>query len=91
MAKIKHLTKKRFDNACNQIFHIQCGLSGLGSLFEFQSVEACFSNEEFFGMGQVIKQLARELSIQEDILRCGYDSRAVNEKKSKFNKKGQTT
>ena len=80
MAKFKHLTKERFDDVCYRLFKIQSGLNGLGSLFEFQSSENCFSVDELFGMGQIIKQLSRELSIQEDILRCGYDSRAVTKK-----------
>ena len=75
--KIKHITRKRFDNACNRLFEIQSGLDGLSSLFEFQSSDACFNPGELSGMGQLLKLLARELSTQEDILRCGYDSRAV--------------
>ena len=77
MAKIKHLTKERFDSVCHRLFEIQSGLDGLGSLFESQRGEASFSPAELFGVGQLIKQLSRELSIQEEILRCGYDSRAV--------------
>ena len=80
MAKLKHLTKNRFDNVCNRLFEIQSGLDGLGSLFEFQSREANLSPDELFGVGQLMKQLSRELSTQEDILRCGYDSRAVTKK-----------
>lgn len=80
MAKFKHLTRKRFDNVCHRLFEIQSSLNGLGSLFEFQSKEVCFSPSELFGMGQLIKQLGHELAIQEDILRCGYDSQAVTKK-----------
>ena len=77
MAKFKHLTEDRLSNVCNQLFKIQSGLEGLGSLFEFQSREACYSPDELFGIGQLLKQLSRELSAQENILRCGYDGRAV--------------
>ena len=77
MAKFKHLTKDRFSNACHRIFEIQSGLNGLGSLFEFQSQHSCISPDEFFGIGKLIKLLSEELSIQEEILRCGYDSSAV--------------
>ena len=77
MAKFKHLTKEKFDNVCYRLFEIHSGLDGLGTLFESQSAETCFSTEELFGMGQVIKQLARNLSVQEDILRYGHDSRTV--------------
>ena len=80
MAKFKHLTRGRFDNICNRIFEIQCGLDGLGSLFESQSRQTSLSPDELCGVGQLMKQLVRELSIQEDILRCGYDSRAVTKK-----------
>ena len=77
MEKFKHLTKDKLSNACGRIFDIQSGLYGLGSLFEYQSSDACFSTSELFGIGQLLKQISHELSIQEDILRCGYDSRAV--------------
>ena len=77
MAKFKHLTKDRFSNACHRLFDIQSGLNGLGSLFEFQSQHSCISPDEFFGIGKLIKRLAEDLSIQEEILRCGYDSSAV--------------
>ena len=77
MAKFKHLTNEKLDNVCHRIFEIQSGLNGLASLFEFQSRDACYSPDEFFGMGQLMKQLARELSIQEDILRCGYNSKPI--------------
>ena len=78
MAKeIKHITRKRFDNACYRLFEIHSGLDGLGSLFESQSSDAHFNPEELFGVGQLLKLLARELSTQEGILRDGYDRRAV--------------
>ena len=80
MAKFKHPTKNKLSNTCNCIFDIQSGLYGLGSLFESQSSDACFSPSELFGIGQLLKQISRELSVQEDILRCGYDSRAVKKK-----------
>lgn len=78
MAKVKHIKKKRLDKACNRLFDIQSGLGGLGALFEFQEVD--LSPSESFGVGQLIKILAHELSIQEDIIRCGYDSQAVTKK-----------
>ena len=77
MAKFKHLTKDKLSNACDRMLNIQSGLYGLGSLFEYQSSDACFSPDELFGIGQLLKQISHELSIQEDILSCGYDSRAV--------------
>lgn len=80
MAKMKHITKNRFDKTCQRIFEIQSGLNGLGSLFESQGIETHLSPSELFGVGQLIKILAHDLSIQEDILRCGYDSRAVTKK-----------
>ena len=80
MAKIKHIRRKRLDKVCNRISNIESGLNGLGALFEFQSREACLEPDELFGVGQLMKILAHELSIQEDTLRCGYDSRAVTKK-----------
>ncbi|MDC1174189.1 hypothetical protein OAT67_02265 [Bacteriovoracaceae bacterium] len=77
MAKFKHLTQEKMDDVCFRLFQVQMGLNGLGSLFEFQSREAVYDPDEFHGIGQLIKQQSKELSILEDILRCGYDSRAI--------------
>ena len=77
MAKFKHLTHKKLEDVCFQLFQIQSGLKGLGSLFEFQSRGISLDSDELYGIGQLIKQLAHELSVQEDILRCGYDSKAI--------------
>ena len=63
MAKFKHLTKDKLSNACGRIFDIQSGLYGLGSLFEYQSSDACFSTSELFGIGQLLKQISHELVI----------------------------
>lgn len=77
MAKFKHLTKERFDEVCNRLWKVHSALNGAGSLFEYQSREAFYDQDELFGMGQIFKQLSKELEILEDILRCGYDSRAL--------------
>ena len=77
MAKFKHLTKEKFDNVCYRLFEIQNELNGLGALFEAHSTESCMSPDELFGVGRLIKHVGRELSIQEEILREGYDSQAV--------------
>lgn len=75
MAKFKHLSKTKLDDVCQRLWQVHSALNGAGSLFEFQSRDACYSPDELFGMGQIFKQLSRELEVLEDILRCGYDSK----------------
>ncbi len=77
MAKFKHLTKEKLNHVRNRLFEVSSGLNGLGSLFESQSVHFCPSPDELYGIGQLLKQLSREVEVQEDILNCGYDSQAV--------------
>ena len=81
MSKIKHLNQKNLDDVCWRLYQVQSGLNGLGSLFEFQSKDAVYDPDELHGIGQLLKHLSRELSALEDILRCGYESRAVKKDK----------
>jgi len=68
MAEFEHLSKDKLYTVCDSLFKIQGGLDGLGSLLEFQSSEACYSPDDLFGVGQLLRLLSHELSIQEDIL-----------------------
>ena len=52
------------------------GLSGLFRIRE-ESGSASIDTDELYGIGNMLKGLADKLSVQEDILRCGFDSMAV--------------
>ena len=81
MAEFDHLTEKKMEHVTNRLWEIESSLQGLARLFQYKEdrggVE--FDTEEFFGIGQLLKVLGREISIQEDILKCGYDSTAITE------------
>ena len=54
---------------------------GMAALLQGQGRDACPDADDFFGMGQAIKGISKELSILEDILRCGHDSMALTKDK----------
>ena len=81
MSKIKHIKEKRLYKICDRLFEIHSGMESIGFLFESQARDAFFGPHKLFRLGQLIRILARELSTQEDILRCGYDSQAGMKKK----------
>ncbi len=88
MEKFEHLTKDKLKNICHRLFEIQSGFNGLGSLFEFQSQHSCMSPDEFFGVGKLIKLLAEDLSIQEEILRTCCDASSMTKEPSGNIKEG---
>lgn len=76
---MNHLNKKLIDKVCDRLWEVEGSLKGLGGLFTKSLNNFCFEGEEVFGIGQLLKKLADEISRSEDILRCGYDSRAQAE------------
>ena len=87
MAKFKHLSKNKFNHVRQNLLQIENGLSGLGALFEDQGATWALSQNELFGIGQIIKLMGHQLSIQNDILDCGYDSKAITKTSPKIPKK----
>ena len=83
MAKFKHLTKEKMDKVTNDLWEIKSSLKGLGCLFQYKDDggHAFFDTSDLFGIGQLIKGIAKRVSVLEDILRCGYDSMAITEDK----------
>ena len=71
-----HLNKEKIDDVCKRLWATSGALNGLGALFEQATRDPCLDGDEFFGLGQLLKNLSQELSKLEDILHCGYDSRA---------------
>ena len=81
MAEFEHLTDEKLKYITNRLWEVESSLRGLSRLFQYKEDMGGvdFDTEEFFGIGQLLKVLAREISIQEDILKCGYDSTAITE------------
>lgn len=77
MGKLKHLNKKKVEAVNDRLWQVESGLKGLGSLFKNQSRHASYSQDELFGLGQLLQHLSYELSVLEDVLHCGYDSKAM--------------
>jgi hypothetical protein len=71
MKKIDHLNSEIIDYVCNSLWDIEGSLKGVGALMEHQMSDPCYKNEEIFGLGQLLKRIAREVSSLEDILRSG--------------------
>ena len=66
-----HLTKELIIETCERISVINGSLHGLGSLLVQPVQEAIFDDGDLGGLGKLLKKLAEELGILEDLLRCG--------------------
>ena len=77
MEKFKHLNKKKMEKVIENLGKIQSSLEGVGALFQGQGVHSCPDINDFYGMGDLMKTLAKELLVLEDTLENGYDSRAI--------------
>ena len=75
MSYYQHLDDQKIDNIALKLLEIENSLKGLGGLFQHHGNDTALNAEELFGIGQLLKKLAYEVSIIEDLLRCGYDSR----------------
>ena len=72
-----HLNKKIINDISHRLWGLEGSLMGLGALFEqAHDGDFCFESKEIFGIGQLLKVLSAETARLDDILRCGYDSRA---------------
>lgn len=81
MKDLEHLTEEKLEYICKRLWQVRYAILGMGAMFEYQGTEACYSQDELFGIGQALKLSSRELEVLEDILRCGYDSTAIEKKK----------
>jgi len=79
MKSLAHLTGEKVEALCIQLWAIRGSLKGMGALLEQQCHDPCYEGDEMFGLGQLCKLLSDQLDRIEDILRCGYDSRAAQE------------
>ena len=81
MAEFGHLTDEKLEHVTNRLWEVESSLRGPTRLFQYKEDigGVHFDTEEFFGIGQLLSVLSREISIQEDILKCGYDSMAIIE------------
>ena len=81
MAEFGHLTNEKLEHVTNRLWEVESSLRGLTRLFQYKEDigDVHFDSEEFFGIGQLLSVLSREISIQEDILKCGFDSMAITE------------
>ena len=81
MAEFDYLSEKKLAHVTNRLWEVESSLRGLARLFQYKEEIGVvdFDVEEFFGIGQLLTVLSREISVQEDILKCGFDSRAITE------------
>ena len=76
--KPSHLGPNLMDNICSRLRMIEASLNGLGALFKQGVDDFSCDADELFGIGQLLKSLSLEISRIEDILNCGHDSMAKN-------------
>ena len=76
MAEFGHLTDEKLEHVTNRPWEVESSLRGPTRPFQYKEDigGVHFDTEEFFGIGQLLSVLSREISIQEDILKCGYDT-----------------
>ena len=77
MTKFKHLNKSKLEYVTQRFLVIESSLDGLEALFHGQDSHSCPDINELYGMGDLIKELGREVSILTGILEYGYDSKAI--------------
>ena len=67
------MSKDATDKVCLQIWKIRNGLNGLGTLFEQVSNDPFFDKDDLFGISQLLRHFAKEVSQLEDLISCGDD------------------
>ena len=77
MAKFKHLSKSKMDHVIDRVGEVRSALGGLASLFHSQDMSYSPNPNELYGIGDLITTQARALASLDDILRTGYDSKAI--------------
>ena len=76
MKNRNHITEKVLDKAIQKISKLRSSLLGLGGLFTQGTINVSLDDDEFHGIGILLKKLSTELSIVEEILNCGLVSTA---------------
>ena len=89
MAEFEHLTKEKMEYVERGLWEVESALNGLGGLFQGGRSDIPLGEDEWFGMGQVLKIFSQRISALDDILRCGCDSMAITKDgtEDKFEKK----
>ena len=81
MKNLDHLSPKKVEEITLKLWRISGSLNGVGSLFLYQSRSTCINPDEHAGIGYLLQDLSKEVARLEDMLRCGYDSMATEDKK----------
>ena len=79
MAEFDHLTKEKMEYIERGLWEVESALNGLGGLFQGGRSDIPLGEDEWFGMGQVLKIFSQRISALDDILRNGSDSMAITE------------
>ena len=81
MKEFEHLTEEKIEQVINGLWEVESSLQGLARLFQYKEEVGGvnFDSEEFFGVGQLLKVLSRQIETQEDILKYGFNSMAITE------------
>ena len=89
MAEFDHLTKEKMEYVEQGLWEVESALNGLGAVFRSGKNELLPDEDEWFGIGQILKIFSHRISILDDILRCGHDSTAITENSTevKFERK----
>ena len=89
MAEFEHLTKEKMEYVEQGLWEVESALNGLGAIFRSGKNELLPDEDEWFGIGQILKIFAHRISLLDDILRCGHDSMAItkNSTEDKFERK----
>ncbi len=76
MNSLNHLTPKKLDKVAYRLYMAESSLKGISGLFTQGTRDVCLEDDEYYGIGNLLRTVSDELQILGDILRCGYDSTA---------------
>ena len=81
MRDLSHLSEKKLNYVVDELWVIESSLSGMGALFQIKDTSGSIDVDvsDFHGIGNALKKISKDISILQDILNCGHDSRAITE------------
>ena len=72
-----HLNKEKLEKVQMRLWRLSHAFKGVAGIFRGNKQELPLNNDELSGLGELFNIFSDELSTLEDILGCGYDSKAI--------------
>ncbi len=76
---MKDLKEETLKEVRDRLSDVSSSLNGLGGLFTLGRTDLFLKDDEFWGVGELIKGLGAEVSRIEDILKCGNEGGRIVE------------